>query len=233
MSGEFDGRHVVVTGGTGVLGTAVVTALLERGANCHVPVFRGKELERFPHAEHERVRIATGVDLTDEGQAAAFYGDCPELWASLQIAGGFAMSPIEDTKAGELRRLLELNLVSCFLCCREATKRIRASGGEGRLVNVSARPAMVPTAGMAAYAVSKAAVAALTRSLAEELAPERIWVNAVLPSVIDTPANRQSMPKADHENWPKPAEIAATLVHLASPANAVGRGALVPVYGQS
>jgi NAD(P)-dependent dehydrogenase (short-subunit alcohol dehydrogenase family) len=233
MPGEFEGRHVVITGGTGALGTAVVTALLDHGAHCHVPVFRGEELQQFPHTNHERVRVETGVDLTDEGQAVAFYAGCPELWASLQIAGGFAMAPIADTAVGDLRRLFELNVVSCFLCCREATKRIRASGSQGRIVNVSARPAVVPTPGMAAYAASKSAVAALTQSLAEELSDEGIWVNAVLPSIIDTPANRAAMPNADHEKWPKPDQIAATLVHLASPANAVGRGALVPVFGRS
>ena len=109
---------------------------------------------------------------------------------------------------------------------------MKAAGRGGRIVNVSARPALVPTAGVAAYAASKAVVASLTRSLAEELAADRIWVNAVAPSTIDTPANRAGMPDADHDRWPKPEELAATILHLASADNRVARGAIVPVYGQ-
>jgi NAD(P)-dependent dehydrogenase (short-subunit alcohol dehydrogenase family) len=106
-------------------------------------------------------------------------------------------------------------------------------GREGRIVNVAARPALVPTGQMTAYAASKGAVAALTLSLAEELAESSIWVNAIIPSIIDTSANRAAMPDADHRAWPKPQEIAETVAFLASPQNAVTRGALVPVYGKS
>lgn len=106
-------------------------------------------------------------------------------------------------------------------------------GREGRIVNVAARPVLVPTAQMGAYAASKAAVAALTLSLAEELSESSIWVNAIVPSIIDTAANRDAMPDADYDAWPKPEEIAETIVFLASPQNAATRGALVPVYGKS
>jgi NAD(P)-dependent dehydrogenase (short-subunit alcohol dehydrogenase family) len=92
---------------------------------------------------------------------------------------------------------------------------------------------VIPTAGLSAYAASKAAVASLTLSLSEELAAERIWVNAVLPSIMDTPANRAAMPKADFAKWPTVGDVAATIAFLASPQNAVTRGALVPAYGQS
>ncbi len=106
-------------------------------------------------------------------------------------------------------------------------------GRNGRIVNVAARPVLVPTAQMTAYSASKAAVAALTVSLAEELSESGIWVNAIVPSIIDTPANRAAMPDAGHGAWPKPDEIAETIAFLASPQNAVTRGALVPVYGKS
>jgi NAD(P)-dependent dehydrogenase (short-subunit alcohol dehydrogenase family) len=126
---------------------------------------------------------------------------------------------------------MRLNATTCFLCCREAVKKM--SGHEGRIVNVAARPVLVPTGQMTAYSASKAAVAALTLSLAEELSDSSIWVNAIVPSIIDTPDNRTAMPNANFETWPKPEEIAETVVFLASPQNTVTRGALVPVYGRS
>jgi NAD(P)-dependent dehydrogenase (short-subunit alcohol dehydrogenase family) len=108
-------------------------------------------------------------------------------------------------------------------------------GGGGRIVNVAARPALEwrMGAGMAAYAASKAGVAALTAALAEEVARRGILVNAVAPSIMDTPANRAAMPKADFAAWPKVADVARTIVFLASPDNVVTRGAVVPVYGAS
>jgi NAD(P)-dependent dehydrogenase (short-subunit alcohol dehydrogenase family) len=111
---------------------------------------------------------------------------------------------------------------------------MRQSGG-GRIVNVAARPGLEwrSGAGMVAYAASKAAVAAMTAALAEEVAKDGILVNAVAPSIMDTPSNRQAMPKADYAAWPKVEEVAATIKFLASPQNAVTRGAIVPVYGKS
>ncbi len=238
---NFADLHVVVTGGTGALGSAVVGRLLEAGAICHVPNFDAAELDRFAHAGHRNVRIETGIDLTDEAAVAAFYEAVPELWAAINVAGGFAMAPVAGTARADVMRMLEVNLVSCFLSCREAIRALRAKPttranvAGGRLVNVAARPGIEPRsgAGMAAYTASKAAVAALTEALAEELAAERIWVNAVAPSIIDTPPNRAAMPAADHARWPRPAEIAETIVFLAAPENATTRGALVPVYGRS
>lgn len=230
----LDARHVVVTGGTGALGAAVVGALIERGAVCHVPWYAEAELAGFPYVDHERVFLSGPLDLTDEDSTEAFYRELPSLWASIQIAGGFAMGGLTDTSLADFRRMHDMNTVSAFLCCREAVRRIRTSEGEGgRLVNVAAKPALVPTGGLVAYTTAKAGVASMTRCLAEELGPEGIWVNAVVPSVIDTPPNREGMPDADHDRWPKPDEIARTVVFLASPENRVTRGALVPVYGRS
>jgi NAD(P)-dependent dehydrogenase (short-subunit alcohol dehydrogenase family) len=143
------------------------------------------------------------------------------------------MSRIDDTKMADLKKMLAMNTLSAFLCCREAIKSMRGRGG--RIVNVSAQAGAEPRrgSGMAAYTVSKAAVAALTLSLAEEVAGEGIWVNAVVPSIMDTEANRRAMPKADPAKWPKPDEVAATVLFLASPLNTVTRAALVPVYGKS
>jgi NAD(P)-dependent dehydrogenase (short-subunit alcohol dehydrogenase family) len=228
---DFAGREALVTGGTGALGSAVVGRLLEAGASVHVPVYAAEELERFPHRDHASVQIHEGLDLTVDSDVTQLFAATSSLYASIHIAGGFAMGPLVSTGLDTWDHLMRMNATTCFLSCREAVKAM--SGRDGRIVNVAARPALVPTGQMAAYAASKAAVAALTLSLAEELAAASIWVNAVVPSIIDTRANREAMPDADHDAWPKPEEIAETIAFLASPQNAVTRGALVPVYGQS
>ena len=228
---NLSGREAVVTGGTGALGSAVVGRLLEVGATVHIPVYAARELERFPHRDSSAVRLHEGLDLTQEDDVTRLFGATSSLYASIHVAGGFAMGPIASTGLDVWDHLMRMNATTCFLSCREAVKAMGER--EGRIVNVAARPALVPTPQMAAYAASKAAVAALTLSLAEELAESSIWVNAVVPSIIDTDANRAAMPDADHTAWPKPEEIAETIAFLASPNNAVTRGALVPVYGKS
>ena len=230
---DFLNRHAVVTGGTGALGTAVVQMLVDAGAVCHIPAHARPDPARFPLARHERVRVTAGIDLTDENAVASFYSSLPSLWASVHTAGGFSAAPINETTLAMWKQMLDTNSLTCFLCCRGAVRKMRASGGAGRIVNVAAKPVLVPTGGLSAYAASKAAVASLTLSLSEELAAESIWVNAVVPSIMDTPANRQAMPKADFNKWPKVQDVAATIVFLASPQNSTSRGALVPVYGRS
>ena len=131
---------------------------------------------------------------------------------------------------------LETNLVSAYLCSRAAAITLRRLGaGGGRIVNVAARQALEPRlgAGSVAYTISKAAVAALTTALGAELANDGILVNAVAPSIMDTPANRAAMPGAHFDSWPGVADVAATILFLASPANTVTRGAVVPVYGRA
>ncbi|MCG8459934.1 MAG: SDR family NAD(P)-dependent oxidoreductase [Holophagales bacterium] len=236
MDPTFSGRQLVVTGGLGALGSAVVARLLEAGAHCHVPQVPpgvpSPDLP-LPYRDHPRLTLHDAVDLTDAGAVEAFYSGLPVLWASIHCAGGFGMAPIAETDERAYRHLMALNAESCFLCCRHALARIRAGGEGGRLVNVAARPAVEPRtgAGMVAYTMSKAAVAALTQALAEEVADEGIWVNAVAPSIIDTPANRDAMPDAAPFPWPSPDDLAETIVFLASPANRAGRGAVIPVYG--
>jgi NAD(P)-dependent dehydrogenase (short-subunit alcohol dehydrogenase family) len=230
---DFRDRHVVVTGGAGALGTAVVDALLTAGAVCHVPCFNEAEAQRFRLRDHMGVSLTITGSLADEAAVSRLYGDIKPLWASIHIAGGFAASPLRDTAITTLRQQIDMNLVSCMLCCRAAVTAMAGSGG--RIVNVAARAALEwrSGAGMTAYTASKAAVAALTVALAEEVAKDNILVNAVAPSIMDTPANRQAMPQADYALWPKVEEVAATIVFLASPDNRVSRGAVVPVYGKS
>ena len=231
---NFHGRQVVVTGGTGALGTAIVGALIEEGATCHVPYISDREVERFDHHDHAQVKLTPACNLTDEAAVAALYDPIPNLWASIHLVGGFAMDAIENIDKAALMKQVEMNFVTAFLCTRAAITAIGKTGAGGRIVNVAARPALEwrSGAGMTAYAAAKAAVAAFTKAVADEVVKTDILVNAVAPSIMDTAANRASMPNADYSNWPKVSEVAATILFLASPDNQVARGAIVPVYGK-
>jgi NAD(P)-dependent dehydrogenase (short-subunit alcohol dehydrogenase family) len=231
---DYRDRHVVVTGGTGALGTATVAALIKAGAACHVPYIDRVEAERFPFRNHPKVELVADIDLTQESSVAKLYATVPKLWASIHIAGGFAMAPVAATTKSDLMKQVDMNFVTAFLCCRAAVIAMTTGAG-GRILNVATRPAVEWRAGtgMAAYTASKAAVAALTVALAEEVVKSDILVNAIAPSTLDTPANRQAMPDADPAAWAKVEDVAATILFLTSPDNRVTRGAVVPVYGRS
>src|SRR5580692_7872104 len=214
---DFRDRHVVITGGAGALGTAVVEALIGSGAICHIPCFNEAEAQRFALRDHKQVKLTITGNLADEAAIGRLYQSVGPLWASIHLAGGFAAGPLRDASAATLNEQIHTNFLSCLLCCRAAVRAM--AGSEGRIVNVAARPGLEwrTGAGMVAYAASKAAVAALTVALAEEVVKDGILVNAVAPSTMDTPANRTAMPKANFDLWPKVVEVAATIMFLASP----------------
>jgi NAD(P)-dependent dehydrogenase (short-subunit alcohol dehydrogenase family) len=221
-------RHVVITGGQGGLGGAVVDAFVDAGAICHLPV-------RAVAAAAPRARVhLTAVDLSDEAAVTAFYEGLPGLWASVHLAGGYAGAPITEIDEAALRTQIDINLVTAFLCCREAVRKMRAPGTGaaspgGRIVNFASRAALVPGGGALAYAAAKAGVVTLTQGLAVEVRGDGILVNAVAPQTIDTPRNRAEMPSADFSRWAKPADIARTLLWLVAPDNALVTGAVIPV----
>ncbi len=229
---DLHDRHVVITGASGALGGAVVDLLVARGAIVHAPMFEPTPPPSATWLASPRVLTKPGIDLADEDAVARYFAMLPSLWALIHLVGGFTMSAIAQTRAADFDKMITLNARTCFLACREAVIAMRRSGG-GRIVNVGARPAVTPAANLVAYAASKAAVAAITQSLAVEVAGDGILVNAVLPSIIDTPANRAAMPGADFASWPKPGELAQAIGFLASPDNAVTSGTLVPVYGRA
>lgn len=208
---DFTAQQIVVTGGDGALGSVVVAYLSERGGTCHVPDF----------------------DLTNEAETRRFFEELPPLAASIHCAGGFAMAPIEETSLADFERMHAINAVTCFVACREAVRSMRRGGAGGRIVNVISRAALAPSGGSIAYTAAKAEVAAITQALAAEVRADGILVNAIAPSIIDTPANRAAMPTADHAAWPRPRELAESIAFLASRANTVTSGALVPVYGRA
>lgn len=240
MNFDFEDRHIVITGGAGALGTDVTDLLLQSGALCSIPCFNEEERNRFTWNNHPAVFTQADIDLTDEEQTQAFYQEAVHqqgpLWASIHIAGGFGMGSIADTPAKDFEHQFRLNTLSCYNTCRTAVHWMRTSEFPGgRIVNIAARPALEPRQGksMTAYTVAKAGVAALTESLAAEVVKDDILVNAIAPSIIDTPQNRDAMPDADYDQWPKPQQLAKQIAYLVAADNEVTRGGVIPVYGNS
>ncbi|KRA00137.1 short-chain dehydrogenase [Mesorhizobium sp. Root157] len=235
MTGTLNGKNIVVTGGTGALGSAVVGKLLSEGAICYVPNSHAAAPPHFPFGDHENVKLTHNIYLADAETVDSYYATVPGLWASIHLAGGFAAAPVEKTEAASFDELMETNVQTAFLCCRASVRAMLAANSGGRIVNVSARPGLDPRrgAGMVAYATSKAAVAAMTVALAEELKSKNILVNAIAPSTLDTPANRSGMPDADFGKWVSLEAAAEAICYLVSSANQAVSGTLVPLYGRA
>lgn len=223
---------VVVTGAGGVLGAAVAEAAAARGATVAMIDLAAIGPD-FGAIGPRHLRLS-GVDLSDFAAARRAMDEVRaktgRLDALLNIAGGFRWQTLEDGALESWDALYKLNLKTAATACKAALAHLIASG-DGRIVNVGALGAVKAGAGMGAYAASKAGVAKLTESLAEEL-KGRVTVNAVLPSILDTPANRKDMPDADFSKWVAPKDLAAVILFLASAEARAVTGALVPVSGQ-
>lgn len=221
-------RHVVVTGGTGALGTAVVKSLVELELEVHVPTRRDRTTGEWPLAKHPRVHLTAGIDVTDEAQVVAYYASLPVLWASVHCAGGYTAGSLRSTSGADLRHMLALNVESAFLCCREATKHF---ADRGRLVNIASRQAFQPAtgAGAVAYTAAKAGLMAMTAALGQELAPAGVVINAVAPGILDTPANREAMPDVDLQELVTPEQVADAVVFLVTTDKDTGTGGLLTV----
>lgn len=221
---------VLVAGGTGALGTAVVAEMLDRGHAVTATWVSRAEADRMP--AHDRLTLRE-ADLLDPSAAAEAVSSVADLTAVIDLVGGFAMGPkVDATETGDFERMLRLNLMPAFNLAREAMPRMASAGG-GAFVCVSARAALEPFAGASGYITAKAGVLAFVRALDAEYRDAGVRCNAVLPSVIDTPANREAMPKAGHAKWVPPAEIARVIRFLASEDSAPTSGAGVPVYGRA
>jgi NAD(P)-dependent dehydrogenase (short-subunit alcohol dehydrogenase family) len=232
----LDGKVALITGGTGALGRAVCTAFIAAGAQVIATYLVDEELTRFEAAVPAERREAAKVDLTSRAAIDAVVARIVErhgrLDVLLNLAGGFAPGTVAETSEGELDRLFAMNLKTAFLCT-QAVLSAMIRQRHGRIMNITARPGLIGGGGVAAYAATKAAVAALTRAAADEVREHGITVNAIAPSTIDTPANRAAMPKVDPARWVKSEEIAAMLVFLASDAAAATSGAIIPVYARA
>jgi len=223
---------VLVAGGTGALGSAVVRELLDSGYDCAVTWIADRELERAQAVFGDSVSFVR-ADLIDPKGAEEAVAAVDELEAVVDLVGGFASGPlVHETSWDEFDAMLKLNLAPAFNLARAAMPRLLERGG-GAFVAVSARTALRPFAGGAAYSTAKAAVLAFIEALDADYRKAGIRANAILPSVIDTPANRAGQPDADHSKWVQPAEIAKVVRHLVSDDGAVTSGGAIPVYGRA
>ena len=227
-------RHVLCTGGAGGLGNKVTAALIRRGARVTVPVHARSEGDRLqaelgPLSSHVRLVEA---DLRDEAQVATIAAEMPRLDALVHLVGGFAMGPTTSFTLTAYHEQIELNLTTTFLAVKHALARMQTVGS-GRIVTVASRAALEPSGATSVYSACKAAVLAFTRAVADETRGTGITANCVLPSIIDTPANRAAMGDADAAKWVKPERLAETIGFLASEEAGDLRGSAIQVYGSA
>jgi NAD(P)-dependent dehydrogenase (short-subunit alcohol dehydrogenase family) len=221
---------ILVTGAAGVLGQAVIATLVARGE-----AVAAVDLAPMIPAAGQRVSVG-GIDLADATAGAALIAQLTgtsgagSLTGLVNVAGGFVWETVGEGGWASWERMYRINVQTAFEATRLALPALRTS--RGAIVNVSAAATARAGAGMGAYAAAKSAVSRLTEALAAEELTNGVRVNAVMPSVIDTPANRRDMPDADHSRWVSPSEIAEVVAFLLSPAASGVTGALVPVVGR-
>ena len=220
----LDGRAVLVFGASGALGSGLAAAFAASGA-----VVTGAD--RFMPADSAATEGVTyqAVDVMDDVALGALFDSQPAPWAVINTIGGFApRRPLVDLDAGELTGQLALNLVTAALITRHAL-RVMQPSGQGRIVHTASRAAVTTTGNGFPYSVSKLGVLHLVAMAADEVRGTGITVNCVVPTIIDTPANRAAMPNSHHDAWPKVPDIARSYVYLASPGAHLVNGAALPV----
>ncbi|EXJ15954.1 SDR family oxidoreductase [Imhoffiella purpurea] len=235
---DLNGKTVILTGATGNLGQVLARRLAERGARLALV---GRDPQKLAAARQQlpaTSEVATfAADLVDSAAVGALIQAMRQRFDAIHVlinaAGGFAMGPtVKDTSDADWDRIMDLNLRTAFNCSRAVIPALLAAG-EGRILNVSARAATRGVGGMAPYCTSKSALITLTESLAEELKPNGITANCVLPGTLDTPENRAAMPDQDQDTWVPLEALADVILFLVSDAARCVTGAAIPVYGRS
>ncbi len=227
-------KIVLVTGGTGFLGKAVVAAYLNAGAHVWVNYRSEEKFQQLQQAVGTDRLHGIAADLATETEVQALFAELSSRSGRLDVlahlVGGFWMGgELADTPVAAMHQMMQMNFLTTFLVTREAFRLMKRQGGV--IFTIASKTAVEFPAGMGAYSISKAAVLALTQTLASEGKAYGIRANAILPGIIDTPANRQAMPDADTSQWTSPQEIAQTLVALSTSATAVN-GSLLKMYGR-
>lgn len=234
---RFDGQVAIVTGGSGALGRHVTKAFVDEGARVAISYIIDEEVPELEDLLGNQVSAmrAYKVDVTAEESVQTFIGQVLRDFGHLDIlvnaVGGYFGGPsVAETTLKEWNFMMDLNLKSAFLCSRAVIPHL-LKAGRGKIVNVASRTGLEGKKGQAPYSISKAGVIRLTETLADELRGQGVNVNCILPSVIDTPTNREAMPKARFDKWPKPWEVARVILFLASDDAILLHGASLPVYG--
>ena len=232
-------RNVLITGGTGILGSAVTKAYLAQGDTVAVTYLFENEVERFKEYNPELSKDVTFLyaNVTEEAEVQntikEFLFQFDRLDVLINIVGGFVGGiPTAELEVDRWDFMMDLNLKSVFLCCKAAIPDMTAQG-YGKIINVSARAGLKGEAGLSAYCVSKGGVRTLTESLAAEVMDSGVNVNAIMPSIMDTPMNREAMPDEEHDRWVAPADVAKVICFLTSDDAAIINGAAIPVYGRA
>jgi NAD(P)-dependent dehydrogenase (short-subunit alcohol dehydrogenase family) len=236
---SLTGKVALITGGTGALGRAVTAAFVEAGAAVAVSYVVEREVPECKDCLGGRgdPPLFLKANVTVEAEVQTLAQTLTQRFGRIDIlltlVGGYVGDlPVVQLPEATWDHMMNLNLKSTFLCCKHVVPIMQRSGG-GRIVTVSSRAAVKVFPGISAYAVSKAGILTFTETLAGEVMKDNITVNAILPSVIDTPANRKAMPGADYSRWVKPEEIARVLLFLCSDASREISGAAIPIYGRA
>ncbi|MBF2087307.1 MAG: 3-oxoacyl-ACP reductase FabG [Synechococcales cyanobacterium K44_A2020_017] len=229
-------KHVLLTGGTGGLGLGVTPAVLRQGvASLTIPYRNPQEVERLKGrlspGDLARIQFVP-VNLLDEAAVEQMVNRMEAVDVAIHLVGGFSMGATHSYGYDQWQKDIALNLSSTFLVCKHSLRRMRETG-YGRIVTVGSRGAVEPGAQLAAYCAAKAGVVALTKAIAAETKGTQITANVVLPSIIDTPRNRNDMGTEQVKQWVDPASLAQVICFLASEAAGDLRGAAIPVYGDS
>ncbi|MGK7950995.1 MAG: 3-oxoacyl-ACP reductase FabG [Xenococcaceae cyanobacterium] len=231
----MNNKNILLTGGTGGLGLGVTPAILAYGTKVTIPYLHENDINplrnKLSASDFEKINFVR-ADLTQESAVEQLVNDLGRVDILIHLVGGFSMGLTHEFSYDDWQKAFNLNLNTTFLVCKHCLRKMREKQ-YGRIVTVGSRGALQPAASLAAYSAAKAGVVALTKSIAEETKDLDITANTILPSVIDTQANREAMGEEDADKWVKPESIASLICYLISDAAKDTSGAAIPIYGQA